>query len=92
MGNIFYMLLTSLWPFEELEENDAKEEIKNGNRPPIPEDITNSNDPIDQILKEAMIMSQVQNQHERASARQVETFLKGKLLSLDPNVMKKWGL
>jgi hypothetical protein len=92
MGNIFYMLLTSLWPFEELEENDAKEEIKNGNRPPIPEDIQKSNDPIDKILKEAMIMSHVQNQHERSTARQVETFLKGKLLSLDPDAMQKWAL
>jgi hypothetical protein len=92
MGNIFYMLLTSLWPFEELEENDAKEEIKNGNRPTIPIATRNSNDPMDQILKEAMNMSHVQDQRERATARQVETFLKGKLLSLDPDAMKSWGL
>ena len=91
MGNIFYMLLTSLWPFEELEENVVKEEVKNGNRPTIPIAIRNSNDPIDQILKEAMVMSHVQDPHERATARQVETFLKRKLLSLDPDAMKSWG-
>jgi hypothetical protein len=92
MGNIFYMLLTSTRPFEHAEEKDAIAAIKKGKRAVITQKIWNSNDPVNQILKEAMRMSHVQDQNERATARQVETFLKGKLLSLDPDAMKSWGL
>jgi hypothetical protein len=92
MGNIFYMLLTSKWPFEDAAEKDAIEAVKKGKRPVIPKELRNGNDPVDQILKEAMYMCHVQDQYERATARQVEILLKGMLLALDPYAMKSWGL
>ena len=86
------MLLTGTRPFEHVEEKDAIAAVKQGKRPVITKHLWYSNDPVDQILNEAMRMSHVQDQNERATARQVETFLKGKLLSLDPDAMKSWGL
>lgn len=66
--------------------------VKKGKRPVISKETRNSNDPANQILNEAMHMCHVQDQYERARARQVETFLIGELLSIDPYARKSWGL
>lgn len=85
------MLLTRKWPWEELSEKEAKTRVKQGKRPSIPKSIRKSTDPVDKILMEAMTMSYKQDPKERATARQVETFLKGKLFELDPKAMESWG-
>jgi hypothetical protein len=42
-------------------------------------------------LKKAMIMCYEQDPVTRASAREVETFLKQRLEELDPGRLKEWG-
>jgi serine/threonine protein kinase len=76
LGNIFYMLLTREWPWDDMKERNARKLVKAGKRPKLPKSLQNSGDPIDKVLMEAMHMSQVQDPNERATARQVEAFLK----------------
>lgn len=89
MANIVYMLLTGLWVFEDEETEEAKvqELVKGGRRPHVPSAILESNDPIIQVLVQAMHMCHVHDPKERASARRVETLLKQKLLEIDPNAL-----
>lgn len=89
MGNIFYMLLTELWPFENVDDKEAQQRVVNGGRPELPKDKWNFNDTIIQTLKEAMMLCQSQNETERASARQVERILKDKLLELNTTTFGK---
>ena len=79
LGNIFYMLLQKDWPFREVEEKEAKRLVKDGYRPSFDAAVWNSTDPIDIVLKEAMIMSHEQAPEDRASARQIETYLRSHL-------------
>lgn len=83
MGNIFYMLLTELWPFENIDEKEAQQRVVNGGRPELPTDMRNFNDTIIQTLMKAMMLCHGQNETNRASARQVEKVLKDKLLELN---------
>lgn len=80
------MLLTRQWPWKTLTEKAAKLNVVKGKRPMIPKAIRNSDDPVNQALMEAMRMSQKQDPKERATARQIETFLKAKLHKLFPDV------
>jgi serine/threonine protein kinase len=84
LGNIFYMLLMMELPFQELTAQDAAEKIKTGERPSFYEDVWDSPDPYIQALKSAMIMCHHHNATQRATARQVETFLKDQLLIIGP--------
>jgi hypothetical protein len=85
MGNIFYLLLTETWPFADVTEEEAQQLIMKGRRPHLPEYINNSNNTLVQTLKRAMILCYKQNVTERASGRQVEIFLKERLLELKAN-------
>ena len=76
LGNIFYMLLQKDWPFREVEEKEAKRLVKDGYRPSFDAAIWNSTDPIDMVLKKAMIMCHEQVPEDRASARHIEVYLK----------------
>jgi hypothetical protein len=76
------MLLQREWPFSDIDENAAKRQVKEGFRPSFDVEIWNSTNTIDVALKEAMIMCHEQEPQSRASARQVETFLKAKMLDL----------
>lgn len=82
------MLLTQKWPWAELEGEEAMKQVENGKRPHIPKSIRNSTDPVDKILIKAMTMAQKQDPKVRATARQIETFLKEKLMELYPMAMK----
>jgi hypothetical protein len=79
------MLLMLELPFQELSAKNAAEKIKTGVRPSFYEDVWDSPDPYIQTLKSAMIMCHHHNVTERATARQVETFLKDTLRALDPD-------
>ena len=90
-GNILYMLLQGEWPFEDLSESDAKKKVMEGVRPTIYEDIWNSTDRVDQVLKEAMMMCHEQDPNDRATARQIETFLKDSMRAIEPDRLEEWG-
>jgi serine/threonine protein kinase len=75
MGNIFYSLLTNLWPFSGKSTEKAQQRVLNGSRPKIGEDILQRTDEPTLVLLKAMNMSWVQNPGERSTAREVEGFL-----------------
>jgi hypothetical protein len=80
--------------FQGVSDKKAQKRVKRGERP-IPKDIHgiwNSSDSIDKALKAAMKMCLVTDISERATARQVETFLKRKLEEIDPGRLKAWGV
>ena len=91
LGNIFYMLLTQKWPWEELKGEEAMKQVEAGKRPHVPKSIRNSTDPVDKILMEALSMAHKQDPKERATARQIETLLKGKLMEVYPKAMQSWA-
>jgi serine/threonine protein kinase len=91
-GNILYMLLTNMWPFIEDTDGDAQAQVKKGLRPPIPEGVWNSTNPILNDLKEAMFKCHEQDPMERATAREVETLLLRSLHHHDPEALERWGL
>lgn len=90
-GNILYMLLQSKWPFDPVENEEAAELVKHGKRPRISNHVWSSTDPVDKVLKEAMIMCHQQHPEKRASARDVEIYLKKAMARLDPRRLEKWG-
>jgi hypothetical protein len=86
------MMLQGEWPFQDKKEDEAKELVKEGHRPSFYVDVWNSPDPVDQAIKQAMIMCHEQDPAERASAREVENFLKQKMHELDPGQLDGWGI
>ena len=88
MGNVFYSLLTKLWPFEDFdhdEEEDVKIKIMNGEKPYMPEDIENNSDPSVKALIEAMNKCHVLDPNERASAFQILSFLSDAIVDIENN-------
>ena len=88
MGNIFYVLLTKEWPFDDMKDKAAQHEVKHGRPPPISASIRNSTDPYTQALIKAAEMSWVYNPKERPSAREVESFLSQSLQSISKTNVK----
>ena len=82
MGNIFYAILSGLWPFEKEKDQAAQKKIKQGKRPELPEDMRESTDPFDLALIKAMEMSWIQDPEQRASARQVQQYIGAELRRL----------
>jgi hypothetical protein len=82
MGNVFYSLLTHLWPFEEEEAKEAQKLVKAGVRPPIDERITNSTDPADKALLVALHMTWKQKPEDRAAASVVRDYIGAELKRL----------
>jgi serine/threonine protein kinase len=81
MGNIFYQILTGLYPFEDWHRKDMYAAIQKGIRPPIPEKYLNSTDPKEQAMVEAIQTSWIGDPAKRISARKVEQLLKRTLQS-----------
>jgi serine/threonine protein kinase len=90
-GNIIYSLLQEELPFQDTRSKSVPDLVMKGVRPSIYYDIWNSTDPIVMALKEAMIMCHEGEPEDRASARQVEVYLKSKLEEFDPGRLKEWG-
>lgn len=76
------MMLSQRWPWEGLEEKEVIKWVMDGRRPGIPESTRKSNDPAVQTLLEVMRISQKQDSEKRATAREVERFLKKKVREL----------
>lgn len=75
MGNIFYVLLTDQWPFEEDDSKEAQRSIVNGARPPIPEALKHSKDPAHIALRKVMALCWNQIPDQRPTAKEVKTIL-----------------
>ena len=79
MGNIFYILLTELWPFQGMRDENVTNLIKDGQRPIINASILNSTDLIDVALQHAIQMTWSQDPSVRSSAAEVQAFLSHEL-------------
>ncbi len=75
LGNVIFSILTGLYPFDDLEMEDAQKKVMNGETPPIPVEYLKSNHPIDKALVQAMKMCWVYNWQDRANASDVRDFL-----------------
>ena len=84
------MLLMERWPYSGTPDKKAQHAIKHGERPPLYKDVKESTDPIDVAIKEAMFMCHEQDPKVRATARQVEAYLKDQLDKLDPGRLESW--
>jgi serine/threonine protein kinase len=92
LGNIFYMLLMQNYPFRDTRWKEAAKLVQEGHRPHVFPHVWNSTHPVDQVLKQAMIMCHAQEPEDRATARQVETYLQQELQRLDPGRLESWGV
>jgi len=71
LGNVYYCLLTRLWPFETIKTREAIKKVKSGERPPLPDDIRTSTDASIVAIRDAMEKAYIQNPDDRASAREI---------------------
>ncbi|KAL7574658.1 hypothetical protein ACA910_003005 [Epithemia clementina (nom. ined.)] len=92
LGNIFYMLMSRNWPFEDADTKESIKFVKKGGRPSLPPEIRKSKNPIHLILMEAMEMCHVQDPKKRATAREVELFFKKKVNEFAPRKLEEWGI
>jgi serine/threonine protein kinase len=101
-GNVLYVLLMLEWPFSEVdyEEEDCDaddyskfigDQVIQGRRPFIPDDVWNSSNAVEQALVMAIRMCFEPDPKKRVSARQVETFLISQLEKIDPGRLETWG-
>ena len=81
-----FTLLTLERVFQGMSSKEAKKRVKAGKKPKPARnmEVWISKDPIDVALKVAMDMCLKTDIPERATARQVETWLKGRLEAIDP--------
>lgn len=82
MGNIFYIMLTEKWPFEDLKDEEAIKLVKKGERPPIDESILNHRNPAVKILRDALKLCWKQDPNERATAKEIQTHLSTEMKKL----------
>jgi serine/threonine protein kinase len=98
-GNVLYTLLMLKWPFYEVDDYDVAENDDNdddysafigeqviqGRRPFIPEEIRKSSNAIERAMHMAIRMCFEADPAKRVSARQVETFLISQRKAIDPD-------
>lgn len=82
VGNVLYGLLTGLFPFADVKTKRAQKEVANGGRPPIPDAVLSSNDPVDKLLHRAVEACFVHDPVARPSARAVADLLEEGLRSI----------
>ena len=75
LGNVFYCLLTRLWPFDNMRQLDVIKAVRAGKRPPMKDDILISTDPAIVALRTAMELALSQNPNDRPSARELVSML-----------------
>jgi hypothetical protein len=76
---VFFVLLTNTWPFDGVQEKDARRMIREGQRPPIKNELRESKDPAHKALLQAMNMTWKQNPGERATAKEVADYFEVEL-------------
>mmetsp|Transcript_23724 Transcript_23724/g.67003 ORF Transcript_23724/g.67003 Transcript_23724/m.67003 type:complete len:574 (+) Transcript_23724:859-2580(+) len=83
LGNIFYGILTSLTPFEDISDSaDIQKKIRHGKQPPIADKFKNSKDPYIKALLKVIGMCWVQDPKARSSSREVMDYLEQRLVEL----------
>lgn len=82
MSNIFYSLLTELWPFRDEEEKTAQRHIKEGKRPTLPKRILETKDPSEIAILKAMKMGWEHKPEKRPTAKAIADFLDSELSKL----------
>lgn len=76
MGNIFYVILTGKYPFDDVGKDEAKELVMKGERPVISQRYLESSDPLIKAMIEAIQMCWVHRPEKRATSRMVEQYLR----------------
>lgn len=76
LGNVLFFLLTGQNPWKGRPLKDVYEKVKNGERPPIPEEFQDSNEIFDRYMIQAMQMAWTQERTERPGAFEVAQKLK----------------
>jgi hypothetical protein len=76
MGNIFFVLLTRIYPFEDMKKAEAQEAVKKGQRPEIPDEYRSSEDPLIQALVTAIKKCWTHDPQKRATSREIQQYLK----------------
>ncbi|KAL9191463.1 hypothetical protein ACHAXT_001169 [Thalassiosira profunda] len=76
MGNIFYTLIAGEMPFEGQKESKAQKKVMDGERPKIPEEVLESDDPAIQALVSATKKCWEQKPEDRPSAASIRDELK----------------
>lgn len=76
LGSLFYLLLTFMSPFEDLEYKDAIDSILKGNEPSLPKDMETTKDPILQLLVNMMKACRRFKANDRPNSKQVVDMLK----------------
>ncbi len=83
MGNIFYAILTGLYPFDDVSKSRKVQDlVMKGIRPPISKQILNTTDPFERILLNATLECWIQDPNERASARKIQKYFEKQLVEL----------
>ena len=84
LGSIVYHILTgkSVWSCKKCSMDKARDAIVMGQRPHISSKVLNSTDPVDSILMEALDMCYMYNPSQRATAKEVATFLENRQKTL----------
>jgi serine/threonine protein kinase len=91
-GNLVYSLLTGFRAFRDISTGEAQKNVMKGLRPRIPREIKESTNSILKDMMKIMFKCLKQDPKERATARQVESFLLQSLHRHDPTALERWGL
>lgn len=83
MSNIFFYIWTGVESWDDSSRKAAPKQVRKGKLPPLPKKLQHSTHPIDKAFKRILKMTQVFDPKKRATAQQVELFLRKKLDSLN---------
>eukprot|EP00980_Cylindrotheca_fusiformis_P000594 scaffold154_cov129-Cylindrotheca_fusiformis.AAC.11 len=91
VGNLFYGLLTGMFPFEieKLSSKEVKQAVRRGERPNIDESYKNSTNPYTQALVKSISMCWIQDPEDRVSAAKLLEFITSELTRLKANSKEK---
>lgn len=82
LGNIFYAIVTGLWPYDHQNVKEAQRKVIAGETPVISQEFLDSSDPFDQAMLKAIYKCWVRDPTKRASAREVQQFIGDELKRL----------
>lgn len=82
LGSLLYHILTGRRVWSDRKAGLARDAIMMGKLPHISSSILNSSDPVDKILKDALDLCYIYDPSQRATAKEVATFLDNSLMKL----------
>jgi Protein kinase domain len=86
MGNVFYSILTEVWPYDDENNDKAQASIQNGARPQIPFNILHSEDPMQKVLIHIIQRCWQQDPKARPTAKEVKQYLEHNMKQLGIDV------